>query len=171
MPSSIQIAKYLAMSKVKRSLKIDDFYRSYKIRCKEKKMPSVTMKEYRQIVETMGKVMSDILLNKGIIGMPWHIGDIFLKKRLNRIPVTDVRATVDARMKIYNYNEHSDGYVYIPFWMSPERRGKKRKQWCFSAFRATKRRLKVILVNKEIQYPDFAMVNKKAKDAVNANEQ
>jgi hypothetical protein len=158
------------MSKVKRSLKLADFHRSYKIRCREKKMTATEYKKYRKIILMMGDVMSEILLNKGIIGMPWHIGDIFLKKTLPKggwPSVIDMNKSKEQKQQIFNFNEHTDGFIYLPFWMSPERKGKKRKQWCFSAYRGTKRAMAKKLINKEVVYPDFAMMMKQRPEMIN----
>jgi len=132
-------------------------------------MASKEYKNYRKIILTMGDVMSEILLDRGIIGMPWHIGDIFLKKTLPKggWPVTDMNQSKEQQTQIFQYNEHTDGFIYLPFWMSPERKGKKRKQWCFSAYRGTKRTMARKLLNKEVVYPDYAMMMKQRPEMIN----
>lgn len=150
------------MSKVKRSLVLADLYRSYKIRCKEKGITPKSYAAYRSRIVKMGEVMSEILLERGIVGLPWMNGDIFMKEFKPINGVVDKRKSAELKTRVLHFNDHSDGILYIPFWLSPERRDKKRRQWCFSIFRGTKRELGRLLKNKNVRYPDFKQLNNRA---------
>lgn len=150
------------MSKVKRSLVLADLYRSYKIRCKEKGITPKSYPAYRARIVKMGEVMSEILLERGIVGLPWMNGDIFLKEFKPKNGVVDMKKSKELKTRVLHFNDHSDGILYLPFWLSPERRDKKRRQWCFSIFRGTRRELNRLLRSKTVRYPDFRMLTNRS---------
>lgn len=149
------------MSRVKRSFLLKDFYSSYKIRCKEYGIEPKPYSTYREIILTMGDVMSDLLLESGIVAMPWMIGDVFLKEFDYVKPVVDHNTSKQLGKRVYFTNAHTGFKYYSAFWLSPERKSKKRKNWCFSLYRGTARRL-VVLLKKGKKYPNYKLLNNRA---------
>lgn len=149
------------MSKVKRSLLLKDFYRSYAIRTREKGIKPKSRHEHRAILRAMGDVMSEMLLEHGIIAMPWKIGDVFFKETDIDVPSIDYKASKEVGKKVYHVNGHNDQIIYSAFWLSPERQHKKKKMWCFSLYRGTKRKM-AQLTKSGKKYPNFKLLNKRA---------
>ena len=148
------------MSRVRRSLLLHDLYRSYKARMAAKGLEPKPYNKYKEIIETMGKVMGDILCERGIVAMPWRMGDLFVKRRSDNKPVYDKKKSADLNMRVFIFNEHTDGIAFTAFWLSPERLQKKRKMWCFSLYRVPQRKIARLLISKQVEYPDFQMMSK-----------
>jgi hypothetical protein len=127
-----------------------DFYKSYQLYCKAKGLRSLDKKAYREVMTQMGAVMSDILLQDGIISLPRLIGEVYFKKSETE--------QVLKKGSLVLFNEHTEGFTYRLFWQSPERNGKKSKLWCFSGFRDTKRESAQLFKQKRVQYPDFQLM-------------
>lgn len=108
----------------------------------------------------MGEVMSTILLERGIVAIPWRLGDVLIRKKKKQFTYNKQLSKKLGR-RIYEFNEHSDGYTHNFFWLSPERLHKKRKMFCFAAYRLNQRRLAQLLKNKEVRYPDFEHISKR----------
>lgn len=129
------------MSKVKAALRVKDFHKMYRIRCLDKGLTPKSLTEYRKIILAMGDIMTDLLLEEGIVSIPWKIGDVFLKQTVN------VKEMIQSekggkRKKVKYFSDHTDGINYKSFWLSPERQHKKRKGWSFALYHPTRRRLK-----------------------------
>lgn len=153
-PNSIQ------MSKVKRSLTVNDLYRSYCLHMKEKNMEPVKKKEYVKNIKVMGEVYREKLLELGIVGLPWGLGDVMIKDHYNiagknkGYPSGPSFQRYNGEEKIF-FNDHTDGKKKQIFWYSKERKDKKPKTWCFSGHRILKRTMAALLIGGK-KYPDFA---------------
>lgn len=149
------------MAKVTFSLKLSDLYKSYRIRCLDKGKTPKPFKQYKEIIQTMGDMMSDILLEDGIVGIPWHVGDVFLKQHRNGSE--EFYKTINGKsVKVREFNDHSDGIKYRSFWLSPERQHKKRKGWCFSLYDPTRKRLKRLIFAGK-RYADWQLLNPRSQ--------
>ena len=139
------------MSRVKRSLLQGDFYKSYRKYCKRKGLQPLPATTYRRTLRQMGDIMSEILIQEGIIGLPRMIGEVYFKRSKTE--------EVAKNGKQLLFNEHTEGYIYRLHWDSPERVMKTSKLWCFSGFRGMKRDSAQLLIHKKVRYPDFQLLN------------
>jgi hypothetical protein len=131
---------------------------------REKGLKPVSFTCYKKLITAMGDTMSDILLKDGIIALPWHNGDIYFKKKKSP-PVVDHKASKELGKEVLNFNDHTDGYVYEPTWLSPYTRKKKTKTWVFSIFRNTKRKQAYLLKNHLVDYPDYNKIKPRVMNA------
>lgn len=135
------------MSKVARSLHSEDMYKAYCLRLKKTKSKPMDKELYMKMLETMGEVFSDELLDNGIVQLPWGLGDVYLRNKKGH--------GYNHKEKTITFNDHSEGIRKTFFWLSPERKSKKAKMWCFSPGRYLKRDLGSIMKTQNRQYPDF----------------
>jgi hypothetical protein len=112
------------------------------------KQKPIPQKEYNAFLKIMGDVLSDEILENGIVQLPWGLGDIYLK-------INNGGRTYDYKNKHIHFNDHTDGDVRKFFWLSPERKSKKFKIWLYSVERTLKRNLPVKLIHENKKYPDF----------------
>lgn len=144
------------MSKVKRSIHLADFYKSYCLRMKDKNLKPKGFQEYKKIIRTMGVVYRENLLSGGIVGLAWGQGDVLIKDKKGKKPAMIVK---DGGKSVLEFNDHTEGVVKTIFWHSPKRKNKQSKTWCFSAGRELKRSFAKNLLSGK-QYPDFTkMIN------------
>lgn len=151
------------MGKVQLSLKTEDFYRMYRIRCMDKGIKPKTQKQYRAIILAMGDAMTDLLLEQGIVAIPRNIGDVLLKQHRNgsqMIPNISPEGKYLGKQR--TFNDHSDGIMYRSFWLSLERRQKKRKGWCFSLNNDTRKKLSKLIFGGK-RFPDWQQLNKRTQ--------
>ena len=149
------------MSKVPRSLNLEDFYRMYRIQMMEKGLTPKAPDEHKKIIKTMGEVMAEILLEEGIVAIPWRIGDIFLKQHRNGSEM--LWQNINGKgVKTKFFNDHSDGIKYRAFWLSPERQQKKRKGWCFSLAQPVRDKL-TALIRGGKRYADWQLLNPRSQ--------
>lgn len=106
----------------------------------------------------MGDVMSELLLERGIVALPWKVGDVFMKEQLHNRPAIDYHESKKAGKRVYHSNAHSDFKIYSAYWLSPERQHKKRNSWCFSLYRGTGRMVTKLLKGGK-KYPNYKLLN------------
>jgi len=138
------------MSKVARSLSLNDFHASYKKKMAAKGLKPKNIQFYRAFVEIMGDVYMDRLLTAGIVGLPWNGGDIYLKDK-NTKPA---RVFDGPGKSVLTFNDNTGGVVKTFFWRSMNKKDKKLSSWSFSAHRDGKRQIKPILTTGKV-YPDY----------------
>lgn len=145
------------MSKVSRSLHLTDFYKMYRTRCIDKGIVPKSEAEHKKIIKAMGESMSDILLENGIVAIPWRLGDVYYneKKKTNRI-------VVSGGVSVHPFNDHTDGIQYKVSWLSSSRKNKKRTSWAFSLYRGSKRKGAQLMKGGK-KYPNFQMLLKKVE--------
>lgn len=144
------------MSKVKQVLAVDDFHKSYRIRCLEKKITPKSREEYRRIITAMGEAIGDILVEDGIVGLPWRMGDVLLRQ------TTEPQISKKGGKRTLLFNDHSDGIGYRSFWLSPERQKKKRKSWGFSLSRVVRPRIRNAIYAGR-RYANWQLLNPRAQ--------
>jgi hypothetical protein len=149
------------MSKVSRSWNITEFHRAYALHCKESGTRPISLKDYKKIIQAMGSSMSDILLEHGIIGLPWYMGDIYFRKHVRSVTI-DRHNSIAYKKRIFEFNEHTDGYVYKLSWLSPERIKKQRNLWVYTGHRDMRRKSAKLFKKKLVSYPDFKQMNSRA---------
>lgn len=124
---------------------------------RQKGLKPKSWNQYRKIMLAMGESMSDILIERGIVTLPWKCGEVYMKRKKDVVAVDKLESSRQKK-KVLHFNDHSDGIFYEPFWRSPQRKSKKQRTWCFSQFRGARRKMFRLVIEKKVEYPDFEML-------------
>lgn len=145
------------MSKVKRCLANKELYASYVIKMKQKGTPALSKVEFNLVVNSIGHVMSNQILEAGIVGLPKKNGDILVrsyKLKQHRNPTRLYNTSTNVRVPVIHFNDHNDGLIKKFFWQSPDRIKSQAKIWLFAACRNLKRTFSQLLQKGKL-YPDY----------------
>lgn len=140
---------------------IASFYNNYLKDIESDTIYDIDYNKYRAIVTDYFKYLQKQLIEEGkIIKLPYRMGTVqiikkkpkYYDKRSLRI---DYQATKQTGKLIFLLNEHSDEFKYRYLWSKTDIMVPNKSMYQLVATRANKRRLAVIIKNKELDYQEI----------------
>lgn len=140
---------------------IASFYNNYLKDIESDTVYDIDYNKYRAIVTDYFKYLQKQLIEEGkIIKLPYRMGTVqiikkkpkYYDKRSLRI---DYQATKQTGKLIFLLNEHSDEFKYRYLWSKTDIMVPNKSMYQLVATRANKRRLAVIIKNKELDYQEI----------------
>lgn len=140
---------------------IASFYNNYLKDIESDTVYDINYNKYRAIVTDYFKYLQKQLIEEGkIIKLPYRMGTVqiikkkpkYYDKRSLRI---DYQATKQTGKLIFLLNEHSDEFKYRYLWSKTDIMVPNKSMYQLVATRANKRRLAVIIKNKELDYQEI----------------
>ena len=144
-----------------KSYTVASFYNNYLNDIEHGTIYDVDYNKYRAIVTDYFKYLQKQLIEEGkIIKLPYRMGTVqiikkkpkYYDKRSLRI---DYQATKQTGKLIFLLNEHSDEFKYRYLWSKTDIMVPNKSMYQLVATRANKRRLAVIIKNKELDYQEI----------------
>lgn len=144
-----------------KSYTVASFYNNYLNDIEHGTIYDVDYNKYRAIVTDYFKYLQKQLIEEGkIIKLPYRMGTVqiikkkpkYYDKRSLRI---DYQATKQTGKLIFLLNEHSDEFKYRYLWSKTDIMVPNKSMYQLVATRANKRRLAVIIKNKELDYEEI----------------
>lgn len=140
---------------------IASFYNNYLKDIESDTVYDIDYNKYRAIVTDYFKYLQKQLIEEGkVIKLPYRMGTVqiikkkpkYYDKRSLRI---DYQATKQTGKLIFLLNEHSDEFKYRYLWSKTDIMVPNKSMYQLVATRANKRRLAVIIKNKELDYEEI----------------
>lgn len=140
---------------------IASFYNNYLKDIESDTVYDIDYNKYRAIVTDYFKYLQKQLIEEGkVIKLPYRMGTVqiikkkpkYYDKRSLRI---DYQATKQTGKLIFLLNEHSDEFKYRYLWSKTDIMVPNKSMYQLVATRANKRRLAVIIKNKELDYQEI----------------
>ena len=144
-----------------KSYTIASFYNSYLNDIEQDTIYDIDYNKYRSIVTDYFKYLQKQLIEEGkCVKLPYRMGTLqiiksrpkHLDKRSLRI---DYQSTKQTGKLIFLLNEHSDMFKYRFLWSKTDMMVPNKSKYQLVATRANKRRLAVIIKNKELDYEEI----------------
>ena len=144
-----------------KSYTIASFYNSYLNDIEQDTIYDIDYNKYRSIVTDYFKYLQKQLIEEGkCIKLPYRMGTLqiiksrpkHLDKRSLRI---DYQSTKQTGKLIFLLNEHSDGFKMRALWSKIDMMVLNKSKYQLVLTRANKRRMAVIIKNKEIDYEEI----------------
>lgn len=125
-----------------------------------KQNPTANKEHVKLVLQNVGSVMSNFILEKGTMRLGNGLGTFVIGKfkPCGRFAV-DMHQSKLTKKLVYNFNDHTLGFLYRFFWQRKQCYTHDKFMWRFIAARKMKRKLKDILVstpNSEIIYPEIS---------------
>lgn len=151
------------MSKTPVSYSRRNFIESFK-----RKYPTVDIQanQVQHIIDRTGKEIARILLEDGELKMGSRLGNLLIRKFKPKgkggsfIVLTEKQRSVDKlqsfiqKRKVYQFNDHSDGYIFKFVWNKQACKSVADKNmWIFKPIRSIKRQLAQVIKQKLVSYP------------------
>lgn len=134
-----------------------DYLKSFK-----KKNPDLVFENsvFKDIIDTAGTVIGDILLEDGEIKLPSRLGVINIRKFHPKgkgagfVQQLDKHKSRQQKKAVYQFNDHTGGFIYRFFWNKKVCKGiADKNMWVFKAIRSLKRKLAQVLKQKVNDFP------------------
>lgn len=146
------------MSKTPVSFSRKDFVKSFKRKHSKLKLPE---SEINILIDHVGMAIADILIEDGEIKLGSRLGPLLIRKCKPKgrggsfmSVLINHRKSLDQKKKIYQFNDHSDGFIYKFIWNKRLCKSIRDKHmWVFKPIRSLKRRLAPVIRNNEVEYP------------------
>lgn len=112
------------------------------------------------ILKAAGQSMADCLLRDGHVKMGSRIGELLIRKFIpkgkgaNFATFVDPHQSALQKKAVYNFNDHTDGFIYRFIWNKRKCKGiTDKNMWIFKPIRSLKRSLAYVLKNKLVDFP------------------
>lgn len=145
------------MSRTPVSYSRKEFISSYK-----KKYPDseISRGAIEVVIDNMGIAIADILLEDGEIKLGNRLGTLMIRKHRPKgkggsfTTVINEAETIRTGKTVYQFNDHSEGFVYRFLWNKAECKSiSDKNMWIFKAIRNMKRKLAPLIKGKKHDYP------------------
>lgn len=145
------------MSKTPVSFSRKNFIQSFK-----RKNPSIKIddKQIHELIDFTGKAIADILLTDGEVKLGNRLGVLMIRKFRPKgkggsfTVVVDHTKSREQKKTVYQFNDHTDGYIYKFIWDKHRCQSISDKHmWVFKPIRNIKRLLAPLIRGKIHDYP------------------
>jgi hypothetical protein len=135
---------------------INDFYKAYRVSCKEKNKKPVTYKMFTDVIKAYNlKLRNKIVYESERVKLPYRLGELYIVKYENLFDLekknkwkVDFKASKEAGYRIYHENKY--GYRWLWFKKTCIVSGKRYFQ--FKPARLASRAIADAIKNKKIDY-------------------
>lgn len=135
-----------------------DFYNSYIEYVKDNPLYQIDYTTFRAIIDDYFRYLRDEIIENGKeVKLPCRLGTVRIVKHKpkqynNKSLRVDYKASRDHGKLLFHLNEHTDGFKYRYYWNKQNMIITNKTKYQLTMTRANKRRLAVILKNRERDY-------------------